>query len=408
MSESPFNRSGLTRRSPPPTPGPAPHVHDHPDDAQPDVVGTTEIKNWLSKIEQSLNEVCVIASEGKLNSEQKSKVQTLCRKVYHGTTQVALEYQSLSHKAIQLHTALLAQKEKQDLSQQLLDLKQSIQDSPRPVPTAVSFADIIKNGPNKYVQASNVNSVAIYPSDKTKTSEDTKVLVQKIIRPEEMQLQVRGLRKTKNGGIVISTDTKDDIQKLKQSKQLTISGLTVDDPQKKRPRIIVIGVPTSMQESEVFNCIYHQNVADKLQGMSIESFLSSIKLSHKSGKREADTCNYVIEVPANIRKALITKERLFINWSSCPVRDFTAVTRCYKCQQYGHAAKSCREVSVSCGHCGEVGHTIKECVNKGEPGRCATCYKFKKPHNHKTGDPECPAKKIAEKRYINSVDYEGV
>ncbi|XP_073954134.1 uncharacterized protein [Choristoneura fumiferana] len=407
MAESPFNRSKMTQRSPPPAPEPAPREPDKREDDPPAVAPTSEIRNFLTLIEKSLNDVCTISSDGKLNSEQKLRIQTLCRKVYHATSQVAVEYQSLSHKTIQLHTALQAQKEQQNLSQQLQDLKQSMQKSPNLVSTSVSFADVIKKGPNNYIQATNQNSVAIYPSDKTKSSEDTKALVQKIIRPEEMKLQVRGLRKTKNGGVVISTDTKDDIVKLKQSTQLTTSGLTVDDPQKRKPRIVIIGVPACMQETEVFKCIYHQNVADKLQGMSIENFLSSVKLSHKSGKREAETCNYVIEVPGNIRKALITKERIFINWSSCPVRDFTTVTRCYKCHQYGHAAKSCREAATTCGHCGETGHGIKECTKKSDPAKCATCHKFRKPHNHNTGDPDCPAKKMAEKRYINSIDYEG-
>lgn len=160
-----------------------------------------------------------------------------------------------------------------------------------------------------------------------------------------------------------------------------------------------------MTETEVYNCIFQQNLADKLKGMTLENFLSSVRLSHKSGRKNAETCNYVIEVPAEVRKALIINDRVFINWSSCPVRDFTLVTRCYKCQQYGHAAKTCRGVNTICGHCGEA-HEIKDCPKKVEPPKCATCLQFKKPSNHKTGDPDCPARQMAEKRYISLVDYE--
>ncbi|KAG7296736.1 hypothetical protein JYU34_020651, partial [Plutella xylostella] len=80
-----------------------------------------------------------------------------------------------------------------------------------------------------------------------------------------MKLHVTGLRKTRNGGVVISTDTKEDIEKLKQSKQLTTSGLTIDEPHKRKPRAAIIGVPVKMQDSDVFNYLYHQNLADKLQ-----------------------------------------------------------------------------------------------------------------------------------------------
>lgn len=404
MEGSPFNRSALMRHSPPPSPAPAP---SQPMEDPPEVVSTPELQTWMVTIEQCLNEVCAISSEGKLNSDQKIKIHNLCRKVNNGTSHMAVLYQSLKQKAIQAHTTIKALKENQDLSQRLQDLKHSIEESSNPLTGAVSFADMVKKSTNNFIQPNNFKSLAIYPTDKMKSSEETKNLVQKIIRPEQMKLHVRGLRKTRNGGVIISTDTKDDIEKLRQSKQLTTSGLTMDEPLKRKPRIVLIGVPASMPETEVFNCIYQQNLADKLQNTTLETFLASIKLSHKSGKRDAETCNYIIEVPAHIRKALIAKDRVFINWSSCPVRDFTLVTRCFKCQQYGHAAKSCREEAVTCGHCGVVGHALKDCTKKAEPAKCATCLHFKKPYNHKTGDADCPARKIAEKRYINSIDYDG-
>ncbi|CAH0669302.1 unnamed protein product [Spodoptera exigua] len=211
-----------------------------------------------------------------------------------------------------------------------------------------------------------------------------------------MKLQVRSLRKTKNGGVIISTESKGDIEKLRQSTQLSSSGLSVDEPKKRNPRVVIIGVPSTMPDNEALTCLYHQNLAEKLENCSLDSFLSATKMSHKSGRRDAATCNFVIEVTAATRKALMSQERVFINWSSCPVRDFTLVTRCYKCQQYGHAAKSCRQTSFTCSHCGEQGHTIKDFTKKSDEPKCATCLHFKKPANHTTGATECPAKTMAE------------
>ncbi|XP_028164931.1 uncharacterized protein LOC114366173 [Ostrinia furnacalis] len=406
MEGSPFNRSALTQRSPPPTPTqqapPAAPVME-----PLEVVATSELQNWMKSIEQCLNEVCIISSEGKLNTDQKLRISNLCRRVSNGTSQMAVQYQSLKQKAIQAHSNIQVLKESQDISQQLQDLKKSIEVTSKPISGAFSFADMVKKSPVNFIQPKNFSSVAIYPNDKMKSSEETKSLVQKIIKPEEMKLHVRGLRKTRDGGVIISTNSKDDIEKIKQSTQLRTSGLIIDETKKRKPRIIVLGVPASMDETEVFKCIYHQNLADKLQNTSLEAFMSSIKLSHKSGRKDTETCNYVIEVTAQIRKTLIANDRVFVNWSSCPVRDFTLVTRCYKCQQYGHAAKTCREANITCGHCGEVGHVLKDCNKKDEPSKCATCLHFKKPNNHKTGDAECPAKKLAEQRYINTIDYEG-
>nr|XP_049706814.1 uncharacterized protein LOC126056783 [Helicoverpa armigera] len=404
MDRSPSHRGGLPHCSSPPAATPRSHAQDE----TIEVFSTPEIQSWMSSIEQCLNEVSITVSEGKMNSEQKLRVTSLCRKVGYGVSQMAVQYQSLKHKALQNYATLQTLKENQDLASSLTEIKQELQDTLiKHKPESTSFADMVK-GTKSLIRPHAISSVAIYPSDHTKTSEETKNLVQKIVCPEEMKLKVRGLRKTRNGGVIISTETKDDMLKVKETVERSTSALTVDEPQKRKPRIIIIGVPTDMAEKEVFKSIYDQNIVDKLPTLTKDTFLTSIKLSHKSGKRDADSCNYIVEVPASIRKVLVNQNRLYINWTSCPVHDYTLVTRCFKCQQYGHASKTCKSATSTCGHCGGEGHATQECSSKEEPPKCATCKRYKKPYNHKTGDSECPARKAAEYRYINSVDYKGV
>ncbi|XP_049706814.2 uncharacterized protein LOC126056783 [Helicoverpa armigera] len=404
MDRSPSHHGGLPHCSSSPAATPRSHAQDE----TVEVFSTPEIQSWMSSIEQCLNEVSITVSEGKMNSEQKLRVTSLCRKVGYGVSQMAVQYQSLKHKALQNYATLQTLKENQDLASSLTEIKQELQDTLiKHKPESTSFADMVK-GTKSLIMPHAISSVAIYPSDHTKTSEETKNLVQKIVCPEEMKLKVRGLRKTRNGGVIISTETKDDMLKVKETVERSTSALTVDEPQKRKPRIIIIGVPTDMAEKEVFKSIYDQNIVDKLPTLTKDTFLTSIKLSHKSGKRDADSCNYIVEVPASIRKVLVNQNRLYINWTSCPVHDFTLVTRCFKCQQYGHASKTCKSATSTYGHCGGEGHATQECSSKEEPPKCATCKRFKKPYNHKTGDSECPARKAAEYRYINSVDYKGV
>ncbi|XP_050562864.1 uncharacterized protein LOC118281523 [Spodoptera frugiperda] len=403
MDSSPSNRGGLPHRSSPS----AATTRNQTQDETIETISTSEIQTWMSSIEQCLNEVSTIASEGKMNAEQKLRISSLCRKVGHGVSQMAVQYQSLKHKALQNYATLLTLKDNEGLATSLSEIKQKLHETlTKKTQESASFADMVK-GTKSLIRPQATSSVAIYPSDNTKTSEETKNLVQKIVCPEEMKLKVRGLRKIRNGGVIISTETKDDIQKLKQTVERSTTGLTVDEPQKRKPRILIIGVPTDMAEKEVFKCIYEQNIVDILPTLTKETFLTAVKLSHKSGKRDADSCNYIVEVPASVRKALVNQNRIYINWTSCPVRDFTLVTRCFKCQQYGHASKTCKSATSSCGHCGTEGHATQECSSKEEPPKCATCKRYKKPHNHKTGDSECPARKAAEYRYINSIDYEG-
>ena len=61
----------------------------------------------------------------------------MCRKVGNGTSQLAVHYQALKQKAIQTQYAYKELKEKFDLSQQLRDLKQSIDDSSKSTPLPI-------------------------------------------------------------------------------------------------------------------------------------------------------------------------------------------------------------------------------------------------------------------------------
>lgn len=94
------NRSRLMNRTPPPTPrtSAAQKVDDQPpipDTLDLEVVSTADIHNWMSTIESFLNDVCTIVSESKMNTEQKQKMNTFCRKIGKGTSEMAVHYESL-------------------------------------------------------------------------------------------------------------------------------------------------------------------------------------------------------------------------------------------------------------------------------------------------------------------------
>lgn len=414
--DSPFNSSSRTIRTPPPErhderDAPAPPVPSASSSSLPpaavEAASTAEIQKWLSSIEQCLGDICTISSEGKLNSDQKLKISNISRNIIGGISQMAVQYQSLKQKYISSLNMIKTLTDQNDISDQLRDLKQYLKSAPKPSEPNQSYAAVVKTSANIPILPSSTSSLAIYPTEKDKTSEDTKKLVQNIIKPDELKLHVRALRKTKNGGVIISTDRKDDLEKLKKSQLLKTSGLKLEETAKRKPRIILLGVPSNITDKEVFECLYEQNIVDNHPSTTRDTFLNSVKLSHKSGKKEAPTCNFIVEVTADLRRALIQQQRVFINWTSCPVRDFTLLTRCYKCQQYGHSAKYCRDTDPTCGHCGGVGHSIKECPKRSEEAKCATCLRFKKSSNHKTGDDLCPAKRNAEARQISFIDYEG-
>lgn len=404
---SPFNRSGLTPRSPQAPPPPRDQEDVPPEPDQPQVFATSDLQNWLSGIERFLTEICSTATEGKLNSDQKLKIHTLCRKIGHGTSQMVVQYQSVKQKFLSAQMSLQTMSEKRELAHHLELLTSAVFDNKQQNTETLSYASMTKKGTQHLIRPSKLSTVAIFPEDKKKTSEETRALVQTIINPEELKLQVRGVWNTKNGGVIISSENKEDIKKLKSSEKLTSSGLTVAEQDKRKPKMIVFGLPKDLEEKEFFDHLFVQNIAPKLSDLSRDQFIRCVRLSHKSGKKEAQTCNFILEIPANIRNVLKNQERVFINWSSFPIRDFTHVSRCFKCHQYGHSAKFCRDRNPTCGHCGQIGHEMRDCSKREVAPVCATCLRYKKPSNHRTGDEHCPARKHAVSRYIESTDYVG-
>src|SRR3981081_4050670 len=68
------------------------------------------------------------------------------------------------------------------------------------------------------------------------------------------------------------------------------------------------------------------------------------------------------------------------------------VTQCFKCMEYGHIAKQCKNL-IKCGFCAAIGHLSQDCLKKNDRNshHCAIC---KKPGaRHTAWARECPTRK---------------
>ena len=83
-----------------------------------------------------------------------------------------------------------------------------------------------------------------------------------------------------------------------------------------------------------------------------------------------------------------------VYWKQCllkaePFIKGVRVTRCYKCQSYGHMASRCKR-EAKCGWCAEPGHSTEECPRRGQrqAKACANCDT----KSHCALDPGCPVR----------------
>ncbi|KAI4474760.1 hypothetical protein M0802_015461 [Mischocyttarus mexicanus] len=271
----------------------------------------------------------------------------------------------------------------------------------------LSYADKLKAPAVRITEEQKVprgrHVVAVYPKEVSKAvdSSETKAVVMNTIAPAKERLQICGVRSIRNKGILIETRTKEDLERVLNSGKLGAAGLKVEIPSKKRPLLIIYGVQREAKDKELISAIKKQNLESFTGSMQPED----IAISHRTGDRNRDTANVVIQVSPQIREFLLRNERIYIGWESLRIKDYLIVSRCFKCQAFGHVAKYCKAKHDTCGHCAMDGHVFKDCPKKNQSPACANCKKAGKDSKHCSRANECPAYRRALANLMSRTDY---
>lgn len=93
--------------------------------------------------------------------------------------------------------------------------------------------------------------------------------------------------------------------------------------------------------------MYEQNFKGE---MDKEEFEKEVTVCHETGKRGHVNAAWVTRVTPRMRAKLQKKAAFCMGWNKYYVKDEADVTRCYKCQGFGHMAAKCTE-EATCGHC---------------------------------------------------------
>ena len=103
--------------------------------------------------------------------------------------------------------------------------------------------------------------------------------------------------------------------------------------------------------------------------------------------------------------------KICVNYQAHRWADYIRITRCYKCQRYGHIANNCKESTEICGKCARAhptnscNETQKCCINCKRISDRMPNDKNKIKTNHATIDSKCTVFLRAKSNAISRIDY---
>lgn len=257
---------------------------------------------------------------------------------------------------------------------------------------------------------SSTQVVIISPPEGTKIEKDTteklKAEVMKLIDPVKEKIKIKAVRKRDNGKLCIETASADDANKILDSQELKKQGIGATKFGLQNPRLLVFDIPSNFGEEDIIKNVFEQNEC-MLDGLEQEEFKRGFVPKFRTGKKDSDLSNWVIESSPRIRNILRSKgnERIYIGWQSCKVQDYRGISRCFKCLRFGHISKFCKSEDTICSYCAEKGHNGKNCPNKAKKPVCCNCKAATRTFEHEAIDKSCPAYKLALDRIIARTNY---
>lgn len=272
---------------------------------------------------------------------------------------------------------------------------------------ARSFASALKLGRNMApvpISGREGPILVIRPADDQKgtikTADDTRAALKKHIDPAKLGLQIAGVRRAGNAGVVVQTRSAKEAESLRKAVPPT---LRVSSPAERKPLIALTGVDASTTTEELITDLHKQNLRDDPKWPH-ERIKNELRTLYRRQRRDGRV-KVIAECGAELRRVLIERGRVYVGWDVVDVSDHVGVTCCNRCQQYGHPEKYCRGKALVCGKCGDEGHRAQECGSA--ESRCATCTRFGRPgaEAHRTAARDCPARLHAEARAAAQTSY---
>ena len=232
-------------------------------------------------------------------------------------------------------------------------------------------------------------AIIIKPKNKEEKLDKTKSVISSNINPVESNIQISKVRNTKDGGVLIGCSSSDETAKLKKLAEEKLAvNYDIKEVKGVLPRVKIVGLSRNFSEtdlSELFEFVVKTNSSF----LNLNSVCNVVKVYPT--KNNEKIYQAVIELDRATYENVIKLDFILVGYDYCKVYDAHEVRRCFKCSEFNHSSKYCKQ-QRACPKCSED-HDLKDC--KSETLRCINCVKLERAENielnknHAVWDPRC-------------------
>lgn len=300
-----------------------------------------------------------------------------------------------SIKTIANKVEYIQNKIEDEISSQLKTINNNMKQSNNLVSTdevqSQSYSYSIEKSKPSYANALKNPVIIIKPKDKQQTSKSTADEIKEFINNPE-SYNVRGVKEFSEGKVIIACKDSESIEKFREEVVNKMGdNYEIDIPKTKMKQIKVWGLSEICSATDFIEKLTRCNDI-----IGLDSKISVVNM-----KESSRGVMVLLETDELTHKRLIEAERIYLDWDICRVYEYIHVTRCFKCQQFGHTSKYCKR-NETCGICAG-NHKTDNCTN--EVTNCVNCMEAKERMkvdldiNHKAWDMFCPV-------YVHKVETE--